>query len=309
MGNGSLTDGVALLSSCSLLPWPGFLGCLLIKQQHAKCSPGTDLAWTILTDAPLRWEITDQIYNSYLVTAYWYRANQSEDWPHGAMYTLDPTQLGESGIDLRVARSRGARLTTRPPRRLLARGSQTMPGRVVGRYLWSALCRLKTMPGRVVGRYLWSALCRLKTMPGRVVRRYLWSAPCRLKTMPGRVVGRYLWSAPCRLKTMPGRVVRRYLWSAPCRLKTMPGRVVRRYLWSAPCRLKTMPGSLFVCWLLNVPATCECISGTDLHRQFYVLPHWDRSCRSNFPSHPVTVYWHQADQSQCWPYNARRLAG
>ena len=30
---------------------------------------------------------------------------------------------------------------------------------------------------------------------------------------------------------------------------------------------------LFVCWLLNVPATCECISGTDLNRQFYVLPH------------------------------------
>ena len=27
-----------------------------------------------------------------------------------------------------------------------------------------------------------------------------------------------------------------------------------------------------VCWLLNVPATCECISGTDLLRQFYVLP-------------------------------------
>ena len=29
----------------------------------------------------------------------------------------------------------------------------------------------------------------------------------------------------------------------------------------------------FVGWLLIVPATCECISGTDLHRQFYVLPH------------------------------------
>ena len=28
-----------------------------------------------------------------------------------------------------------------------------------------------------------------------------------------------------------------------------------------------------VCWLLNIPATCECISGTDLHRQFHVLPH------------------------------------
>ena len=31
--------------------------------------------------------------------------------------------------------------------------------------------------------------------------------------------------------------------------------------------------SLFVSWLLNVPATCECISGTDLLRQIYVLPH------------------------------------
>ena len=51
--------------------------------------------------------------------------------------------------------------------------------------------------------------------------------------------------------------------------------------------------SLFVGWLLNIPATCERISGTDLHRQLYVLPHWNRSCRSNFPSHPVTVYWHR----------------
>ena len=32
-------------------------------------------------------------------------------------------------------------------------------------------------------------------------------------------------------------------------------------------------GRLVGCWLLNVPATCECISGTDLHRQLYVLPH------------------------------------
>ena len=30
---------------------------------------------------------------------------------------------------------------------------------------------------------------------------------------------------------------------------------------------------LFVGWLLNVPATGLCISGTDLLRQFYVLPH------------------------------------
>ena len=61
----------------------------------------------------------------------------------------------------------------------------------------------------------------------------------------------------------------------------------------------------FVCWLLNVPATCKCISGKDLLRQFYVLPHWDRSCRPNFPSHPVTVCWHRANQSQHWPCNAR----
>ena len=31
--------------------------------------------------------------------------------------------------------------------------------------------------------------------------------------------------------------------------------------------------AVVVGWLLNVPATCECISGTDLLRQFYVLPH------------------------------------
>ena len=47
----------------------------------------------------------------------------------------------------------------------------------------------------------------------------------------------------------------------------------------------------FVGCLLNVPATCECISGTDLLRQVYVLPHWDTNCRPNFSSHPVTVYW------------------
>ena len=62
------------------------------------------------------------------------------------------------------------------------------------------------------------------------------------------------------------------------------------------------------CWLLNVPATCECISVTDRWRQFYVLLHWNRSCRSNSLPHPVTVYWHRADQSH-WPYNARYLAG
>ena len=30
---------------------------------------------------------------------------------------------------------------------------------------------------------------------------------------------------------------------------------------------------IVVCWLLNIPATCECTSGTYLLRQFYGLPH------------------------------------
>ena len=68
-------------------------------------------------------------------------------------------------------------------------------------------------------------------------------------------------------------------------------------------------GLLFVSWLLSIPATCKCVLGMDLLRQFYVLPHWDRSCRPNFPSHPVTEYWHRANQSQHWHYSARRLAG
>ena len=37
--------------------------------------------------------------------------------------------------------------------------------------------------------------------------------------------------------------------------------------------------------------------------------HWDRSCRSNLLSHPVTVYWHLTNQSWNWPYNTRRLTG
>ena len=50
-------------------------------------------------------------------------------------------------------------------------------------------------------------------------------------------------------------------------------------------------------------------SVTNLLRQFYVLPHWDRSCRSNVLPHLVTLYWYRADQSQRWPYNAKLLAG
>ena len=59
------------------------------------------------------------------------------------------------------------------------------------------------------------------------------------------------------------------------------------------------PSHFVFYWLLHVPATSECSSGADLHRQAYVLPHRDRSCR-----------WHfQPDQSQHRPSNARRQAG
>ena len=44
-------------------------------------------------------------------------------------------------------------------------------------------------------------------------------------------------------------------------------------LGSTFCTSATDRVVVVVGWLLNVPATCECISGTDLHRQFYVLPH------------------------------------
>ena len=33
-----------------------------------------------------------------------------------------------------------------------------------------------------------------------------------------------------------------------------------------------VPLDVVVCWLLNIPATCLCISGANLLRQFYVLP-------------------------------------
>ena len=46
-------------------------------------------------------------------------------------------------------------------------------------------------------------------------------------------------------------------------------------------------------------------SGTDLWRQTRAAK--DRSRRSDIPSHPVTGYWHQANQSEHWPPNPRHL--
>ena len=74
--------------------------------------------------------------------------------------------------------------------------------------------------------------------------------------------------------------------------------------------LDQSPRTSFVCLLVALrPSNMPVYLRDGSAQTIYVLPHWDRSCRSNFLSHPVTVYWHRADQSQCWPYNARRLAG
>ena len=95
-----------------------------------------------------------------------------------------------------------------------------------------------------------------------------------------------------------------FLWTGQVREIDRPKYLIHGRSLSSICFFGTVFSllkegmRLFVGWLLNVPATCECIPGIDLLRQFYVLTHWERSCRSNFPSHPVIVYWHRANQSQ-----------
>ena len=67
--------------------------------------------------------------------------------------------------------------------------------------------------------------------------------------------------------------------------------------------------SLLVGWLVNVPATCQCISGTDLHRQFYMLQFvgWltsqqhasvsqGRICTDNFTCCSLLVGWLTSQQ-------------
>ena len=55
-------------------------------------------------------------------------------------------------------------------------------------------------------------------------------------------------------------------------------------------KIKEEEELLFVGWLLNVPATCECISGTDLLRQFYLLLTLRKKLQTKLsisPSHSV----------------------
>ena len=53
-----------------------------------------------------------------------------------------------------------------------------------------------------------------------------------------------------------------------CFIDVMTGLVMKRFKDTDRAEVGWLVG-----WLLNVPATCECISGTDLLRQLYVLPH------------------------------------
>ena len=51
-----------------------------------------------------------------------------------------------------------------------------------------------------------------------------------------------------------------------------------------------------------------CISEIDLFGQFWVLPLWDRSCRCNLLSCPVTVHWHLANWSFDSSHNYRHAS-
>ena len=70
----------------------------------------------------------------------------------------------------------------------------------------------------------------------------------------------------------------------------------------ASCQRWTVKATvgLFACWLLNVPAHSSVSQGRICSDNFTYC-HTEIEVAS--PSHPVTVYWHRANQSQRWPYN------
>ena len=67
------------------------------------------------------------------------------------------------------------------------------------------------------------------------------------------------------------------------------------------------PQLQFVCWWVSwCPKNTSSVSRMDLLWQLYVLPHWDRSCRSHLTISPTV---NQTSQSERWPCNNRHLAG
>ena len=71
-------------------------------------------------------------------------------------------------------------------------------------------------------------------------------------------------------------------------------------------------------WAIPAPVMRRCLwfSGSQKHAKIYrmdwwsktlcMLSHWNRSCMSNLLSHPVTIYWHRANQFWNRSCNARR---
>ena len=96
-------------------------------------------------------------------------------------------------------------------------------------------------------------------------------------------------------------------WRKPSQEENMSGTRTMGRRTTLLCHLLFL--LLVVGCLLSAPATCWCSWGTDLFRQLHMLPHWDRSCRSSFPPHPVTIYGHLANQPQFGTYSPRCLAG
>ena len=71
-------------------------------------------------------------------------------------------------------------------------------------------------------------------------------------------------------------------------------------------QITLMTRELFVSWWITATSAKQ-ISGMDLPRQFYMLPHWGRSCRSHLHPNPVMLYWHPANQYQHSLYVTRCL--
>ena len=77
------------------------------------------------------------------------------------------------------------------------------------------------------------------------------------------------WPTPV-VGTMDGVMVE---WPTPV-VGTMDGVMVEWHTPEVEAYTTGTEQRSYSCWLLfNVPATGECILGTDLLRQFYVLPH------------------------------------
>ena len=143
-------------------------------------------------------------------------------------------------------------------RRILIR----WPWNLGDRELWKRTKQKQAEDEILQRHWRWTGHTLRKPMTGTTGQALIENAQGKSKR--GRP--RHTW---CRdLEAETKRIV--YTWGQLERLAK--GRDAWRDLVGGLCSSKGQR-QLFVGCLLNVPATCECISGTDLLRQFYVLPH------------------------------------